>query len=81
VFEAVALALSGGLLGILGAAGLIQWLTHSSIALGIPVDMKVSLPTMGVSLLVAATVGLLSGYVPAYGASRINIVEGLRHIG
>jgi putative ABC transport system permease protein len=81
VFEAVALAISGGLLGIAAAAGLIQWLTHSSIALGIPINMTVTLPTMGLSLLVAATVGFLSGYVPAYGAARTNIVEGLRHIG
>ncbi|MGA8271206.1 MAG: FtsX-like permease family protein [Candidatus Sulfotelmatobacter sp.] len=81
VFEAVALAVSGGLLGILGAAGLIRLLTHSSVAIGIPLDMKVTLPTIALSLLVAATVGFLSGYVPAYGASRTNIVEGLRHIG
>jgi putative ABC transport system permease protein len=81
VFEAVALALAGGTLGILGAAGLIQMLTHSSVAIGIPIDMKVTGPTMALSLLVAATVGFLSGYVPAHGASRINIVEGLRHIG
>ncbi len=81
VFEAVALAVSGGLLGILGAAGLIQLLTHSSIAIGVPIDMKVTLPTMLLALFVAATVGFLSGYVPAYGASRTNIVEGLRHIG
>jgi putative ABC transport system permease protein len=81
VCEAVALAVAGGLLGILGAAGLIHLLTHSSVAIGIPIDMKVTLPTMGLSLLVAATVGFLSGYIPAYGASRINIVEGLRHIG
>jgi putative ABC transport system permease protein len=81
VFEAVALALTGGLLGILGAAGLIQFLTHSSVAVGVPINMKVTLPTMFLSLLVAATVGFLSGYVPAYGASRISIVEGLRHIG
>jgi ABC-type antimicrobial peptide transport system permease subunit len=25
--------------------------------------------------------GLVSGYLPAYRASRVNIVEGLRHIG
>ncbi len=81
VFEAVALAVSGGLLGILGAAGLIQLLTHSSIAIGVPIDMKVTLTTMLLALFVAATVGFLSGYVPAYGASRTNIVEGLRHIG
>jgi putative ABC transport system permease protein len=81
VFEAVALAVSGGLLGILGAAGLIQLLTHSSVAIGVPIDMKVTVPTMVLALFVAATVGFLSGYVPAYGASRTNIVEGLRHIG
>jgi putative ABC transport system permease protein len=81
VFEAVALAVSGGILGVLTATVLIRWLTHSSIALGIPMDMKVTVPTMLLALLVAATVGFLSGYVPAYGAARTNIVEGLRHIG
>ena len=81
VFEAVALAVSGGVVGILGAAGLIHWMTHSAVAIGIPINMKVTLPTIALSLLVAATVGFLSGYVPAYGASRTNIVEGLRHIG
>jgi putative ABC transport system permease protein len=81
VFEAVALAVAGGVVGIVAAAGLIRWLTHSSVAIGVPTDMRVTLPAVGVSLLVAATVGFLSGYVPAYGASRINIVEGLRHIG
>jgi putative ABC transport system permease protein len=81
VFESVALAVAGGVLGILGAAGLIQGLTHSSIAIGIPINMKVTFPTVGLSLLVAAIVGFLSGYIPAYGASRTNIVDGLRHIG
>jgi ABC-type antimicrobial peptide transport system permease subunit len=41
----------------------------------------VTWPSMVFSLLIAAAVGFLSGYVPAYGASRTNIVEGLRHIG
>jgi putative ABC transport system permease protein len=81
VGESVALAIAGGLLGTLVAAAFIRWLTHSSIAIGIPTDMKVTLPTVAISLLVAATVGFLSGYVPAYNASRMNIVDGLRHIG
>lgn len=81
VLEAVALAVAGGMVGIVAAAGLIRWLTHSSVAIGVPTDMRVTLPAVGLSLLVAATVGFVSGYVPAYGASRINIVEGLRHIG
>src|SRR5579863_7244645 len=65
VGESVALAVVGGVLGILGAAGLIQLLTHSSVAIGVPIDMKVTLPTMFLALFVAATVGFLSGYVPA----------------
>jgi len=81
VGESVAISSLGGLLGILVATGFIRWLTHSSVAIGVPTDMKVTLPTVAISLLVAATVGFLSGYVPAYNASRMNIVEGLRHIG
>src|ERR1700730_1175697 len=75
VFEAVALAVSGGVVGIAAAAALIRWLRDSSIAIGVPTDMRVTLPGIGLSLLVATIVGFLSGYIPAYGASRINIVE------
>ncbi|MGD1022242.1 MAG: FtsX-like permease family protein [Candidatus Sulfotelmatobacter sp.] len=81
VSEAIALSVAGGALGVLGATLLIRWLTHSPVAIGIPAEMKVTLPTMFVSLFVAATVGFISGCLPAYNASRTNIVEGLRHIG
>jgi ABC-type antimicrobial peptide transport system permease subunit len=30
---------------------------------------------------VALTLGIASGYLPAFNASRMNIVDGLRHIG
>jgi ABC-type antimicrobial peptide transport system permease subunit len=81
VGEAVAQSVMGGTFGVLAAAGLIQWLTHSSIAIGIPINMKVTVPTMLFAVVVAATVGFISGWLPAYTASRKNIVEGLRHIG
>jgi putative ABC transport system permease protein len=81
VGEAVALSVAGGIFGVLAATGAIQWLTHSSLAIGIPAGMRVTVPTMLASLLVAATVGLISGCLPAYNAARINIVDGLRHIG
>jgi putative ABC transport system permease protein len=81
VSESVALALAGGLLGILVAIPVIWWLTRSFIALGVPLAMKVNLQTAGLSLLVALTLGLASGYLPAFNASRMNIVDGLRHIG
>jgi putative ABC transport system permease protein len=81
VGEAVALSVVGGAFGVLGAAAAIRALTHSSLAIGVPAGMSVTVPTMVVSLLVAATVGFISGCLPAFNASRMNIVEGLRHIG
>jgi putative ABC transport system permease protein len=81
VGESIALSLAGGVLGVLGAAFIIRGLTHSPAAIGIPADMKVTFPTVLFALLVAAFVGFVSGCLPAYNASRTNIVEGLRHVG
>jgi putative ABC transport system permease protein len=81
VSEAVALAVAGGVLGVLVAIPVISAMTHQFIGLGIPLDMKVKVPTAGLALLVALILGIVSGYLPAYRASRMNIVEGLRHIG
>jgi putative ABC transport system permease protein len=81
VSESVALAVAGGVLGVLAAVPVIWFLTRGFIALGVPLSMKVNAPTAGLSLLVALTLGLVSGYLPAFNASRMNIVDGLRHIG
>ena len=81
VGEAVALSLAGGVMGILAAFGVVQLFTHSPAGIGISTGMTVTAPTMLVALVVAASVGLLSACLPAYNASRLNIVEGLRHIG
>lgn len=81
ISESVALALAGGLLGIVIAIPVITGLTHRFIGLGIPLDMKVNFPTAGLSLLIALVLGLVSGYVPAHRVSRLNIVDALRHIG
>jgi ABC-type antimicrobial peptide transport system permease subunit len=48
---------------------------------GLPASMTVTMPMALVALMVAAFVGLISAFVPAYHASRTNIVDGLRHIG
>ncbi len=81
VGESVALSLLGGILGILAAFGLLKLVSSSPVAVGVPAGFEVTYATMAVALLVAAIVGVLSGSLPAYHASRINIVEGLRHIG
>src|ERR1700689_2802811 len=81
VSESVALAVAGGLMGVLAAGPVMYFLTRGFIALGVPLAMKVNVQAAGLSLLVALTLGLVSGYLPAFNASRMNIVDGLRHIG
>ena len=81
ISESVALALAGGVLGILVAVPVIAGLTHRFIGLGIPLDMKVNAPAAGLSLLIALILGVVSGYLPAHRVSRLNIVDALRHIG
>jgi len=81
VSESVALSVAGGVLGILVAKPVIAGMTHRFLGLGIPLDMKVGGPAAVLSLLAALVLGIVSGYLPAYRASRMNIVEGLRHIG
>jgi ABC-type antimicrobial peptide transport system permease subunit len=48
---------------------------------GFMTGMSVTLPTVIVALVVAALVGFLSAFIPSYHASKVNIVDGLRHIG
>jgi putative ABC transport system permease protein len=81
VSESVALALAGGILGVGVAIPVITALTHQFIGLGIPLNMSVNTKTAALSLLVALILGVVSGYLPAYKASHLNIVDGLRHIG
>jgi putative ABC transport system permease protein len=81
VSESVSLAVGGGLLGVGVAIPVISALTRRFIGLGIPLNMRVNGITAGIALLAALLLGIVSGYLPAYKASRMNIVEGLRHIG
>jgi ABC-type antimicrobial peptide transport system permease subunit len=43
--------------------------------------MKVTPITIFAALVIAALVGLASSFVPSYHAAKVNIVDGLRHIG
>ncbi|MGA8150573.1 MAG: FtsX-like permease family protein [Terriglobales bacterium] len=79
--ESISLAALGGLLGALAASGLIFLMAHSSQGGFLFTNLKTSGSTMLLAVLVGAAVGLVSSFIPAYNASRGNIVEGLRHIG
>jgi len=80
VSEAVALSLGGGLIGI-GLGWLtVYGLTHSPQFFSF-FPMKVTPGIWAVAMLTSGLVGLLSAALPSYHASRVNIVDGLRHIG
>jgi putative ABC transport system permease protein len=80
VSEAVALSLAGGLLGFFLGWLMIYGLTHSKQFISF-FPMKVTPGMCLLSLLIAAFVGLVSATLPSYHASKVNIVDGLRHIG
>jgi putative ABC transport system permease protein len=78
VGEAVSLALIGGLLGSLLCALVVGAMASQG---GMFTGMKVTPITILVALLIAAVVGFASSFVPSYHAAKVNIVDGLRHIG
>ncbi len=79
--EAVTLALIGGVLGSLAAMVLGAIAAKAGGGGFFAGALNVAPATMVVAWLVAALVGFLSAAIPAYNASRIGIVDGLRHIG
>jgi putative ABC transport system permease protein len=76
--EAVSLSVVGGILGTLGCFGIVFLMASQG---GYFAAMKVTPGTMVAALLVAAVVGFASSFVPSYHAAKVNIVDGLRHIG
>jgi putative ABC transport system permease protein len=79
--ESICLAAVAGLLGAIAASGLIYMMAHSSQGGFLFTNMKAGIPTMVIAVLTGALVGVVSSFIPAYNASRRNIVDGLRHIG
>jgi putative ABC transport system permease protein len=80
VSEAVALSLAGGLLGFFLGWLMIYGLTHSKQFISF-FPMRVTPGMCVLSLMIAGFVGLVSAMLPSYHASKVNIVDGLRHIG
>jgi putative ABC transport system permease protein len=78
VGEAVVLALIGGIGGSLLAAFLG---VGAAKAGGFAAALHVDAATMLVAWVAAACMGFFSALIPSYHASRLGIVEGLRHIG
>ena len=78
VGEAVSLSLIGGLIGSTICLFVVKAMAAQG---GMFARMSVTPITMLVALLIAAVVGFASSFIPSYNAARVNIVDGLRHIG
>jgi putative ABC transport system permease protein len=82
VGEAVAIAVIGGIVGLFVALPLLAAMSQAPQMGGLFLlalrEWKFTAP---VALGVAVVAGFLSSAIPAYGASRTGIVDGLRHIG
>jgi putative ABC transport system permease protein len=81
VGEGVVISLLGGILGSLATLGLLMAMTQSSQAALFVGMQRQWIHTLLPAWSLAAGVGLVSALIPAYHVSRIDIVEGLRHIG
>jgi ABC-type antimicrobial peptide transport system permease subunit len=81
LIEALLLGLLGGLLGLAAASGMqwvtistINWQTFSELAFSFVLTLKIAAETVGFAVIM----GLLGGFLPAFRAARLNIVEALR---
>jgi len=81
VGEAVTLSIMGGILGSIVAYVLLAWFAHWPQLTQFLTLIPSSPSIIFVVLAVAGVVGFLSAVVPAYHASKMDIVDGLRHIG
>ena len=80
VVEGVLLGVGGGLLGTVAAMAVIQWgqFTLSSEGLSIYLPVQASLAVIGLAM--SAALGVLAGLVPAWQASRREIVTCFRAV-
>ncbi len=73
LFESSSICLLGGFIGLLLAVGITKLINAFLL------PASISLHIVIVALLISVLVGILSGVIPAYRASRLNPIEALRY--
>jgi putative ABC transport system permease protein len=73
LFESAAICLMGGTIGVLLSFAVASAINRFLL------PASVSIPIVVVALLVSLAVGVLSGFIPAWRASRLNPIDALRY--
>ena len=73
LFEASAICMIGGIIGVVLSFGV------AAIIDKYVLPASVSLPIVIIALVISVATGVISGFVPAYRASRLNPIEALRY--
>jgi len=76
LIESTVIAVIGGLVGLATSFGLIQLIRAVTPTDNAPV---VTLGSMGLAFAASVTIGVLAGLIPAFRASRMNVIQALRY--
>lgn len=78
LFESVLLCFFGGLLGLLLNYGVTLLLQYAIEVMGAGFSVVVSWSSLGIGVLISVLIGLVSGFIPASLAARMDPVESMR---
>jgi putative ABC transport system permease protein len=78
--ESVLIALLGGVVGVVGAKVIYQFIGLGDMMALFLQNFKITAGTIALGLGLSALIGLVSGGIPAWNAARIKIVDGLRRV-
>jgi putative ABC transport system permease protein len=73
LFESAIICLIGGLLGLLFSIG------TTALIDKLLMPARLSVPIIIIALFISALVGIVSGFIPAYKAARLNPIDALRY--
>jgi putative ABC transport system permease protein len=76
LIESTVIAVIGGVVGLATSFGLIQLIRAVTPTDNAPV---VTLGSMGLAFAASVTIGVLAGLIPAFRASRMNVIQALRY--
>jgi putative ABC transport system permease protein len=79
--EAVLIALLGGLLAVIAAKVIYQFVGLGDMLALFLQNFRISPATIAIAMGASALIGLVSGGIPAWNVARIKIVDGLRRVG